>query len=441
MVSSVPLFDRKRLFHLAWPLVIEQLLFKLVGVVDIFMVAHIGEAAVSGVSLVDSVNYMFIQVLYALTAGGTVVCAQSIGARDRLGAGKCAAQLVFLSVTCMTVVFLVFVLGGRNLLALLFGAVDDDVMADASMYMYFTAASFPFMALFYSVAAAFRAQGKTRISMLATLFMNVLNVAGNAVCIFVLHMGVLGVALATLVACAVSAVLFFCVLQRPDNDVRVQTIGQLKPDAGILRQILSIGAPNAVENAVFYSGKVMLQSLVATLGTASIAAYAVASSLVNFFFIPGNALGTALLTIVGQCYGAGEHAQAKGYVKKLLVVNYVLLVPICAAMIGGVDVWMGFYNLSDSATEIACQLLIAHSIAMVLWPPAFLFAYYFRAIGRARFTMVVSIATMAVCRIGLSYLFVWGMQLDVLWVWIAMFVDWAARIVIFVVAFKRVQTE
>ena len=435
---SQPLFSNKGLFHLIWPLVIEQLLLVLVGVVSVFMVACVGEATVSAVALVDSVNYLFIQVLFSFTAGGTVVCAQFIGARDADNASMTAAQLMLTATLGMLVVAIVFLIGGEHLLGLLFGSVGDDVMADSVVYMRYTVSSFPFMALFYSVTSVFRAKGETRVSMLAALFMNGLNIVGNAICIFGLNMGVVGVAMPTLAARMIAAFAMLFLLQRWGGDVRLRNLSQFKFNKKIIGKILSIGAPNAVESALFNFGKILLQSLVATLGTASIAAYAVASSLATFLYLPGNALNAALLTVVGQCYGAGEHAQAKGYAKKLLATNYVMLLPICIVLACGSGFWVGCYGLSPEATDIAIQLIVAHSIAMVLWPPAFDFPHFFRAIGRAKFTMVVAIITMAVCRVGLAYLFVALLGLGVLWVWIAMFVDWAVRVIIYIVAFKRV---
>jgi putative MATE family efflux protein len=431
------MFSGKRLFHILWPLVIEQLLTVLVGVIDVFMVAYVGEAAVSGVALVDSVNYLFIQVLFAMTAGGTVVCAQFIGARDLESASTSGAQLALLSVCAMTLVAALFWIAGPQILGLAFGAVEADVMDNALTYMYFTVSSLPFMALFYSATSVFRAKGETRVSMLAAMFMNVLNVVGNAICIFGLHMGVVGVALPTFLSRALASLVIVWVIQRPDNELRMRSASQLKPNGEIIRKILSIGVPNGVESGLFNVGKVLLQSLVSTLGTASIAAYAVASSLVTFLYLPGNALGAGMMTVVGQCYGAGETQQARGYAKKLLGLNYIMLIVLCAAMIGGAELWVGFYGLSAEASSMAVQLIIAHSIAMVIWPTAFLFANYFRAIGRATFTMMVAIVTMAVFRVGLAYLFIVVLGKDLVWIWYAMFVDWSVRTIVYIVAFRK----
>lgn len=435
--GAEPLFSNRYLFRLLWPLVIEQLLSVLVGVIDIFMVSCIGEAAVSGVSLVDSVNNLFIQVLFAFTAGGTAVIAQFIGARDLGNASKSGAQLATVSTLGMAVIAVAFFTAGPQILSLAFGSVEIDVMENALTYMYFTVGSLPFMALYYAACSVFRAKGETRISMMAALFMNVVNLLGNAICIFALHMGVLGVALPTLLARMAACLLMMWLLQRPGNEVRINSLSQLKPDGAIARKILSIGLPNATESGLFNLGKVLLQSLVSTLGTASIAAYAVASSLVTFLYLPGNAIGAGMTTVVGQCHGADEPAQAVGYAKKLVALNYAMLAVLCTMMVAGVQVWIGLYNLSPDAADAAIQLVIAHSIAMVIWPLAFQLPYYFRAIGRAVFTMVVAISTMAVFRVGFAYLFVLGMGHDVVWVWYAMFIDWAVRAVIYIAAFTK----
>ena len=437
-ISSEPLFSRRALFRLLWPLVIEQLLTVLVGVIDVFMVAYIGEAAVSGVALVDAVIYLFIQVIFAVTGGGTVVCAQFIGARDLGSASKTGAQLALVAVGAMLLVSAVFLLAGPQILGFLFGSVSDEVMGNALTYLGFTVSSLPFMALFYSAASSFRANGETRISMLAALFMNFLNVGGNALCIFALNMGVVGVALSTLVARAAAAFCIFAMLQRKGNPLRITGVGQFRPDKAIIAKILSIGVPNGVESGLFNLGKILLQSLVATLGTASIAAYAVAGSLVTFLYLPGNALGAGMLTIVGQCFGAGEMQQARRYVRILIALNYAMLAVICAVMIGGARVWVGLYGLSAEASSSAVELVVAHSIAMIIWPLAFSLPYYFRAIGRATFPMIVSVTTMAVLRVGLAYLFVAVLGFGLIWVWYAMFIDWVARMIVFVVAFRKV---
>ena len=428
------------MIQLLWPLVVEQLLAVLVGMVDVLMVAYVGEATVSGVSLVDSVNMLVIQVLFALTAGGTVVCAQFIGAGNHKLAGKSGGQLLSITTGLMLLISAAFLLKGDYLLSVIFGQVESKVMEDAVKYLLYTAASFPFLAIYYSAAAIFRAAGNTKLSMLAALGMNLLNIIGNAICIFGLHMGVAGVALPTLLSRMVAALFMVYSLQRFGKEIRLHSFLQLKPDSEIIRKILSIGIPNSVESGLFNFGKILLQSLVSTLGTASIAAYAVASNLATYLYLPGNALGAGMITIVGQCYGAKKPEQAKYYARVLLYLNYAFLVVISSAMIIGRSFWVSCYNLSFHSAELAERLILAHSVAMIIWPVAFLLPYYFRAIGKAAFTMKVAVFAMAVFRVGLAYLFIDLWHKNVLWVWYAMFVDWICRIIVFGYHFLKKDT-
>lgn len=435
--ANAPLFDRKQLTRLIWPLLVEQLLSVLVGMVDVLMVSYVGEATVSGVSLVDSVNHLIIQVLFALTAGGTVVCARCIGAKDPGGARRSAGQLLTITTAAMLALAALFLTVGRYILRLLFGTVEPEVMRNAEIYMRFTAASFPFLAIYHAVSATFRAKGNSKLSMLVSLGMNLLNIAGNAICIFGLGWGVEGVALPTLVSRMAAAAAMLAFLQSAKNELRLDSLRQLRPEGNILRQILAIGVPGSVESGLFNLGKVLLQSLVSTLGTASIAAYAVAGNLVTYLYLPGNALGTAITTVAGQCSGAGEPEQARQYTGKLIALDYAMLVPICAALIIWRSFWVSLYHLSAGSAELAAGLLLAHSLAMVLWPVAFLLPYYFRATGRAAFSMLVAVGAMAVFRIGFAYGFVMLLGKNVLWIWYAMFFDWLFRVIVFTAAFRK----
>ena len=433
----MPLFDRKKLTALIWPLLVEQLLSVLVGMADVLMVAFLGEAAISGVSLVDALCNLFMQVLFALSAGGTVVCAQLIGAGKPDRAARAGGQLYLITVTAMTAVMLFFLAGGRRLLGLLYGQADAAVMDAAALYFRITAFSFPLLAVYNAGIAIFRAQGNTKLSMTVSLRMNILNVIGNAFCIFVLKMGVAGVAIPTVLARGYAAAVITRRIQRPENPLRLRSLADLKPEGELLRRVLSIGLPNGMKSGLFRLGTVLLQSLVSTLGTASIAAYAVANNLATYLYLPGNAIGAAMITVVGQCYGAKEYGQAKRYTKLLVGLDYAIAGVIAAVLIMGSRFWVGLYQLTGESASLARGLITAHSAAMVIWPTAFMFAYYFRAIGKATFTMWVAVSAMWIFRIGLAYLFVRVLGMNVLGVWYAMFVDWIFRTVIYLMKFPR----
>jgi putative MATE family efflux protein len=431
------LYTNRQLGKLLLPLVIEQLLIVLVGMADVLMVATLGEAAVSGVSLVDAVNNLILQVLFAMTAGGTVICAQFIGRKDERGAGRVGGQLFFITVSSMAVVSAILFLGNRSILSLIFGQVEPAVMDNAVIYMALTALSFPFLAVYHSSAAVFRAMGNTRVSMLMSLLMNVINVTGNAICIFGLKMGVMGVGIPTLLARVIASLAILFLLQNKNNALRIRSIHDLMPDVNLLKSILAIGIPNSVESGIFQFGKLILQSLVSTLGTSSIAAFAVASNLVTYLYLPGNALGAGMLTIVGQCYGAGEFGQAKYYAKKLVFINYAMLAVLSSVLIIGRNFFVSCYQLTGISAELARGLVFSHAVAMIIWPLGFLLPYYFRAIGRAAFTMVVAIFTMWIFRVGLAWVFIRLLHFNVLGIWYAMYVDWIFRMIIYVIAFNR----
>ena len=314
-------------------------------------------------------------------------------------------------------------------------------MDNAATYFWFTAMSYPFLALYNSGAALFRSMGNSKVSMKVSLAMNAINVAGNALCVFGLRMGVEGVAIPTLLSRMFAAVVMVLLVRSPKNSIRVNRLSQLIPQPDMIKKILSVGIPSGLENGMFQFGKIALQSLVSTLGTASIAGYAVATNLVTFQYLPGVALGLGLITIVGQCVGAGEPEQAKAYTKKVIVVNYGLLLVICTCMAFFRSQVVGIYNLSPEASDLAQKLLLAHSFGMVLWPLAFALPNTLRAGLDARFTMLVSVFSMWTFRIGLSYVFVMGLHMGVLGIWYAMFADWIFRLIVFVWRFKGFSTR
>ena len=430
------LFSGKDMVRLLVPLIVEQLLAVLVGMVDVVMVAAVGEAAVSGVALVDSISILVIQMLAALATGGAVVCAQYIGKQRPESACRAAGQLVMVTMLVSGVITVAALLGNRGLLGLIFGAVEDAVMDNSVIYFRLTALSYPFLAFYNSGAALFRSMGNSRVSMKVSLVMNAINVIGNAICIYGLHMGVEGVAIPTLTARVTAAAIMMALVRRPGNVIRVDSLSQLFPETGMIRKILAVGVPSGLETGMFQFGKLALQSLVSTLGTASIAGFAVASNLVMFEYLPGNALGLGLITIVGQCVGAGEVKQAKDYTKKLIVLNYGMLLVICTVMIVGRGRIIGIYNLSPEAAAMAGSLLLAHSCAMAVWPPAFTLPNALRAGLDTRFTMIVSVFSMWVFRIGFAYLFVKVWKMGVMGVWYGMFIDWIFRVAVFLLRFR-----
>ena len=431
------MFTRKDLAKLLLPLIVEQLLAVLVGMADVVMVAAVGETAVSGVSLVDSISILIIQMLAALATGGSVVCAQYIGKKQPENACEAAGQLILVTTMVSVVIAVIALIGNRHLLAMIFGKVENSVMENAQIYFWLSALSYPFLAVYNSCAALYRAMGNSKVSMYASLVMNAINIAGNAICVFGLHMGVEGVGIPTLVSRAFAAILMLFLIQRPQNVIRIRNLQELRFNGRMIKDILKVGVPNGMENTMFQFGKLFLQSLVSSLGTVAIASYAVASNLVTFEYLVGNAIGLGIITIVGQCVGAGEWEQAKQYTKKLVLVNYAALVVICSLMILFRNQVVGIYNLSPEATRTSAEMLFAHSLAMVVWPLAFTIPYSLRASFDAPFTMYVSVASVWIFRIASAYFFVKVLNLGVMGVWYGMYIDWVFRGLLFVNRFHH----
>lgn len=430
------MFSRKALCKLLGPLIVEQILAVLVGMVDVVMVAAVGEAAVSGVALVDSISLLIIQLLAALATGGAVVCSQYIGKQRTVDACRAAGQLILITTVCSLAFTAIALLGNRHLLDLIFGHAEDAVMKNAVLYFGITCLSYPFLAVYNSCAALYRSMGNSKVSMVASMIMNGINIFGNAICIYGLHMGVEGVAIPTLISRMFAAGLMLFWVRHPNNIISVRSIRELIPDKDMIKKILSIGIPSGLENGMFQFGKIALQSLVSTLGTTAIASFAVASNLVTLHYLPGNALGLGLITIVGQCVGANNYEQAKQYTKKLILLNYGLVFVICGLMALANGPIVGMYQLSPEAASLAAFMILIHGCAMVIWPLSFTLPNALRASLDAKFTMAVSVFSMWVFRIGFAYLFVKVLGIGVMGVWFGMFIDWLFRSVVFSVRFS-----
>ncbi len=425
-------FDRRSMVILVLPLVFEQLLVVTMGFADTFMVAGVGEAAVSGVSLVDQMNMLIQQVLAALATGGAVVTSQYLGMRKGDNAAHSAAQL-FSIVLMITMTLLCLGMAGNYLiLRFIFGQIDSEVMGFARTYFFISVISYPFIGLYSSGTALFRAQGNTKISMKTSLVMNVINLSGNAFLIYGLHMGVLGAALATLAGRMFAAIWVTWKWQQKNNPLRMEKLNWLKTDAKTVKKILSIGIPSGIENGMFHLGKLLVFSLVSTLGTASIAANAVANSVTSVANVPGNAMGMTAIPVVGQLLGAGEKKKAKRYGGYIIATAMTGLLFTDLLLFISIPVVARWYNLSDEAMRLCVQVSRWFAVfAIFSWAGSFTMPNILRAGGDAKFTMTVSIISMWSCRVVLSYVCVKHLGIGLLGVWLGMLIDWCVRAVCF----------
>ena len=430
------IFDRKMLVKLIVPMVIEQLLSVTVGMADMIMVSGAGEEAVSGISLVNSINVLLIMVFAAMASGGSVVVSQLLGSGDREKACKGSNQQMMICILIAVVVTAAALVFNRNILVLIYGSVDALVMENAVKYFYITALSFPFLAVYNAGSALFRVMGNSHISMFMSVIMNVINIAGNAVFVFGFHMGVEGVACPTLISRFVAALVLLVLIRNEKLPVHVDKRLRFGWDGEMLKKIMRIGVPQSLENSMFQVGKLLTQSLISGFGTAAIAANACASTVEMLADIPGTAMSLALVTIVGRCVGAGEYGQARNYTGKLIRITYIFMIVLNMILLLLAQNIAGWYNLTELGTHYAVQLIVYHSICcMLIWPLAFTLASALRSAGDAKFTMTSSVISMWIFRIVLAYVIAEGMNMGVLGVWIAMTIDWAVRAVLNVTRF------
>lgn len=431
------LFTNRALAALILPLIVEQFLAVLVGMADSVMVASVGEAAVSGVSLVDNIMVLFTNLFAALATGGAVIAGQYLGQKNGKLASRAATQLIWFTTILAVVIMAVIYCGKWFVLHVVFGQIDVDVMGHADTYLMIVTASIPFIALYNAGAAIFRAMGNSKVSMQVAVIMNVVNVAGNATLIYGFHRGTEGVAIPTLVSRITAAVLIIFMLSRKENVIHIEKTFRFHPDWTMVKRILGIGIPNGLENSMFQLGKIIVLSLVSTFGTYAIAANAVCNAVANFQVLPGMAINLAVTAVIARCVGAGDHEQAEYFTKKLIRLVYLCMWGVNLIVLCVMPLVLWAYNLSDITAQTARSVLYFHSVsACLIWPVSFTVPSALRAAGDAKVTMVISLASMWIFRIIFSYVLGGWLGLGVLGVWIAMVIDWCVRAVCMTLRYK-----
>lgn len=431
------LYTNKDLRKLIIPLVFEQLLALLVGLADTIMISSVGEAAVSGVSLVDTINILFINIFMAFGTGGAVIAGHYLGKKNVDNAKKGGWQILLFSFVSSLVITALFLLFHNGILQLVIGSVEADVMENARDYLVVTAVSFVPLAVYNACAGLFRTMNDSKTTLYISLFMNGLNVVGNAILIYVAGLGTTGAALSTTFSRLVAAVIIFVMMFSEKRVINFKGQVTLKFRPDMLKKILYIALPNSLENSLFQLGKILTVSMISTMGTYAIAANAVCNTLASFNILPGSAINSSIVAIVSVCIGAGEIDQARYYTKKLMKLAELSMILVSALIIFGSGWIIGFYHLSPEATQLARQVISYHAImAIIGWILSFSLPNTFRAAGDVFMPMAVAIASMWIFRLGFAYLLGIYMGLGLMGVWIAMTIDWIFRAVCFTIRFR-----
>ena len=432
------IFSNRKLILLLIPIIAEQFLNSLMGMADSMMVSNVGAAALSGVSLVDSINNLVVQTFAALATGGVIICATYIGQKDNKRANDAASQLILVAAVISFALMLICMIFRDQLLSVIFGEIDADVMKASSIYFLMTILSYPGIALSAAGGAIFRAEGNSRLPMNVAIVSNLLNVAGNALFIFGFNMGVFGAALATLLSRVFSAVVLLMLLHRQGQMITVSRIYRIKPDLSKIKRILAMGIPNGIENSMFQFGKLAIQSSVSILGTTAIAAQAMANIFENVNGVAGVGVGIGLMTIVGQCLGAGRKDEAIYYTKKMIGWGYIVILLSCLFTYAISRPVVALAGMEKESAALCIYMLGWITIAKpILWAPSFVTAYGMRAAGDVKFSMIVATLTMWLLRVSLATYLIRVVGLGPMGVWIGMFSDWGMRAIIFTIRFRK----
>ena len=431
-------FSNADLCKLIVPLIIDQFLQAFVGLADSIMVASVGEAAVSGVSLIDTIMVLILNIFTALATGGAVIAGQFLGKKRDEMACKSTNQLISFTLKASLIVMLLCYLGRNFITHVVFGKIEADVMYNCNVYMMIVFASIPMTALYNAGAAIYRAMGNSAVAMKISMLMNVINLGGNALLIFVFHRGVEGVAIPTLVSRTVACVIMMFLMNNQKHTLHLYHPFSFKTDWGLLKKIIYIGVPTGLENSMFHLGKILVLSIVTSFGTASIAANAVSNNVATFAILPGMSVGFAILTVGAQCVGAGDYEQVRYYTKKLMKIVYVSLFAANILVVLAVPYIIKIYGLSAEASQYAHKILIYHSIcAVTIWPLSFSLPNTLRAAADVTYTMILSIISMWIFRIGFSVVLGVYCHMGVFGVWVAMTIDWLFRAVCFSIRYLR----
>ena len=432
------LFPRRALWMLLIPLIIEQMLNSLMGMVDTLMVSRVGAEAISAVSLVDSINNLVLQVFAAMAAGAAIICSQYLGRKDEKGCNDAAKQIVLTVVVISSAIMIIGVGFRKPLLYLIFGSVEEAVMTNAQIYFLITALSYPFIALFQAGAAFYRACGNSKFTMKTALIANVANIVGNTLFIFVLQMGAAGAAISTLISRALCAFVVFYALRKPGYAIQLKNYFSIRPDLNLIVKILAIGVPSGIENGMFQFGKLAIQSTVSSLGTAAIAAQAMTIIFENVNGMAAVGIGIGLMTVVGQSIGAGRQEEAKYYIVNLAGYAEIAMIISCILVYIAARPVTVLAGMSEESTALCMQMILAITIVKpLLWVPSFTPPNGLRAAGDVRFSMITATLTMWLCRVALSIFLMRVVKTGPIGVWYGMFADWGVRGVIFTIRFVR----
>jgi putative MATE family efflux protein len=429
--------DYKQMTAIFIPILVDQACLILMSLLNTAMVSSAGVAAVSAVSMVDSLNIFLVNVFIAVATGGTVIVAQYKGSGNSAMVSKTAAQAISAVTIFSVVLSAVVIVFHMPVLNVLFGKAEADVFQNAKIYLIGSCISYPFIAIFQAVCGSLRGVGETKPCLSLSLLLNLSNTLLNVILITFLHMGVKGLIVSTILARTLGMAAALVYILKYNVTIRFKIKNAVHFDFSILKKVMFIGLPFAAEQIFFNGGKLLTQTFIVQLGTLAMTVYAICNSVALLFQIGPNALSIMVVTVVGQCIGRRDIVDARKFIKSLIGFSSILFVFSSCILLPLLPDIIKLFNPPDNIVPTITMLIIISAVAQpVLWSQSFIMPSALRAAGDSNFTSIASLLSMWLLRVVLGYILGITFGFGITGVWVAMIVEWGARGLIFTGRFR-----
>ena len=429
--------DYRRVLAIFLPVLVDQAFVSCMNLFNTAMVSTSGMAAVSAVNMVDSLNFLLVSIFIAISTGGTVIVAQYKGNGDDKMVPKAAGGSIsatFLFAFAVSALVLIF---HREALLVLFGTAPPDVMKNAQIYLLGSGASYCGIAVEEGVCGAMRGVGHTRSSLLLSVEMNASYMLLNLLFINALHMGVVGLAISVNIARYGAAAVSLFFILKIDTHVRAKLRDIIRIRFSMVKKVLTVGLPFAMEQIFFNSGKILTQTFIVQLGTYALATNAICMSMSAIYQIPANALSLTAITVVGQSMGRRNLVDARKFTRSFLFAASAFYILAGALLLPLFKPMVSLFSPPPQIVPTILLILCIHlGMSVLLWPNSFLRAACLRAAGDSKFTSVASMLSMWFFRVVMGYVLAITLHIGIFGVWLAMDMEWGVRGVIFFVRYR-----
>lgn len=421
----------RRFLPLFGPIFIEQVLAVFIGLISTAMVSGSGGGAVAGVGLIGTLNFMVTNTFISVATGATVVVAHCIGRDDKSGARKVASQALTLVVYISVLAGFLMIVFDKAIVGTLFGSAEKEVLDSAMTYLFYSSLSMPLLAVYSTINGILRATGDMKTPMRAAMLSILCNIAVAGVAIYVFDLGVVGAGLGV-VAFRLAPTIMLGIYVKRGHGVFAGFKPALKVSMATIKPVLSVAVPAGVDSMIFNGCKVIVQMFMSNMGTDVLAAYAILMHLTSFVLLPGGAVSILSTSVVGQAYGAGDHPGARRSTWQLFLMSTAFSVAVGLLAIVLLKPLINLFNPTDTVYLLTRNCMISYVILTpVFWNASFMVPAALRAMGMARYTMVVSIVSMILLRVFGAWLFGVYMGWGLNGIWVSMFLDWIGRGVFF----------